>query len=128
MTVDPAELAAFLHERLDDDADAASEANATRWSPAGNAVDFQLWSDRFPDGVAQSRLAALNRANVWHIVNWAPPRVLAEVEAKRRIIRVCLDEGAVHQDLELPSRPNQVLRLLSLPYAGHPHYRPEWHP
>ncbi|WP_278235224.1 DUF6221 family protein [Isoptericola sp. AK164] len=126
MAVDPSELAAFLYRRLDDDADAASEANAARWSPAGNAVEFQIRSAPLQDGVAQSRLAALNRANVWHIVNWAPPRVLAEVEAKRRIIRVCLDEPAVPEDLGL--RRTQVLRLLSLPYAGHPHYRPEWHP
>ncbi|GAA4720178.1 hypothetical protein GCM10023216_06290 [Isoptericola chiayiensis] len=125
MTIDLAALATFLHERLDEDAGTAQDANATRWSPAGTEVDFEIWSDRLRDGVTLSRLKALNRANVWHIVNWAPPRVLAEVESKRRIIRLCLDEWVVPTDLGLRSRRDHVLRL---PYARHPQYRTEWRP
>lgn len=43
-----------------------------------------------------------------------PIRVLAECEAKRRIVE-WLPEWT-------------VLRLLALPYVGHPHYDEEWRP
>jgi hypothetical protein len=44
----------------------------------------------------------------------ARSRVLAECEAKRRIVTEC---GWV-----------TVMQLLALPYAGHPDYRQEWKP
>jgi hypothetical protein len=58
---------------------------------------------------------------------WGPARVLAEVDAKRRIL-----------DLMMPGRPvypgaygqayRDVLRLLALPYADRDGYRDEWRP
>jgi hypothetical protein len=44
-----------------------------------------------------------------------PARVLAECEAKRRIV-------------EQVNGMEYVLRLLALPYADHEDYRPEWRP
>jgi len=53
-----------------------------------------------------------------HIARWDPARVLAECEAKRRLI--ALGEKDSYWD--------DVLRLLALPYADHPDYRDEWRP
>jgi hypothetical protein len=61
-----------------------------------------------------------------------PERLVAEVEAKRRILAehalngwVCdtCDNGEVEQVFPCPT-----LRLLALPYADHPDYREEWRP
>lgn len=45
-------------------------------------------------------------------------RVLAECEAKRRIVE--------WDEVQLEEHP--VLRFLALPYADHPDYREEWKP
>lgn len=70
-----------------------------------------------------------------------PGRVLAECDAKRRIVehhaRVADPEGDDLADLcavcdangpEAQGWPCDTLRLLALPYADHPEYREEWRP
>jgi hypothetical protein len=51
--------------------------------------------------------------------------VLAEVDAKRRILDECgwAVKNGGGSAFVLP-----VLRLLALPYADHPDYRPDWAP
>ena len=79
-----------------------------------------------------------------HIARWDPARVLAEVAAKREIIKVVLwyeakidgEWGCCHSEDSIgegncPGRqPNdiEVLRLLALPYADRPGYRESWRP
>ena len=56
-------------------------------------------------------------------------RLLAECEAKRRIVEVALqaDDASAGADTGwLLSR--EVMELLALPYADHPDYREEWRP
>jgi Family of unknown function (DUF6221) len=55
-----------------------------------------------------------------HIADWHPTRVLAECDAKRRIV----------QRLAPPADgpDTGVLRLLALPYAEHADYREDWRP
>ncbi|WP_409186703.1 DUF6221 family protein [Amycolatopsis sp. VS8301801F10] len=73
-----------------------------------------------------------------HVARHDPARVLAEVDAKRKIIdehaepgddnvicRVCREPW--QGDFTVPL-PCPTLRLLALPYAGHPDYRQEWKP
>ena len=55
----------------------------------------------------------------YHVARWDPARVLAECDAKRRIIEHCGEW--VWPDC-------RVLHLLALPYADHPDYRAEWKP
>lgn len=65
-----------------------------------------------------------------HAANWDPKRVLAECDAKRRIIAACSAVLAV-RDWEYddaPSLAEETLKLLALPYAGRPGYRAEWKP
>lgn len=65
-------------------------------------------------------------AAVDFIARWNPARVLAECEAKRRIIVWHGDRNDCwfnsHGD------PCDHLTALARPYADHPDYRPEWDP
>jgi len=51
-----------------------------------------------------------------HFERFDPARVLAECDAKRRIVELISSPGP------------QALRLLALPYATHEDYLPEWKP
>lgn len=66
-----------------------------------------------------------------HIALHDPARVLAEVDAKRRIIEA--EQDRVVAEGPLPDRmrdlvETDVLRLLALPYADRDGYRAEWRP
>jgi len=64
-----------------------------------------------------------------HLGHNMPGRVLAECEAKRRIVELSwhhLGEDDYGWGMEEAKR--QVLVLLALPYADHPDYREEWRP
>jgi hypothetical protein len=84
-----------------------------------------------------------------HIARWDPARVLAECEAKRRIVDVYLDERsrrdvyqrddarAVEDEEQARRRRSSAARCrglefavesLALPYADRPDYREEWRP
>ena len=62
-----------------------------------------------------------------HFDRWNPNRVLAECEAKRRIV-----ESFAASEQPLTARTAEmavvrmVLRLLALPYAAHPDFDPAW--
>jgi hypothetical protein len=91
-------LTEFLRARLDED-QAAAEA----------------WSTPFSNPTAEQRE---------HIARHDPARVLAEVDAKRRIIVECeslIDDPAVRA-------METALCLLALPYADHPDYDQTWKP
>jgi hypothetical protein len=60
-----------------------------------------------------------------------PARVLAECEAKRRIVGWFQTLGAMTDRDSLETRHNELLHVLSalaLPHADHPDYRQEWKP
>ena len=81
-----------------------------------------------------------------HIARWDPARVLAECEAKRRIMEAhpmgpgadgswnytevvgcltCVSCG-VDGEAIIDAGPCPTLRALAAPYAEHPDFRPEW--
>ncbi|WP_328941506.1 DUF6221 family protein [Streptomyces sp. NBC_00250] len=75
--------------------------------------------------------------NARHIARHNPARVLAEVDAKRRILDEVVPEmdgmtDQIHSEWGVgPIDPSTyeslvLLRLLALPYASHPDYRDEW--
>jgi hypothetical protein len=96
------DLVKFLRARLDED-----EAAAKAWLPFGN-----------PDAAARAHVARLD-----------PGRVLAEVEAKRRIIAEHhpVDPCDAH-DASFDTIPCDTLLALASVYAEHPDYREEWKP
>ncbi|MFE0699141.1 DUF6221 family protein [Streptomyces sp. NPDC058872] len=141
MTVD---LVEFLTARLDED-ERVIEAPET-WT---------AFDENEPTGTRRvdvdhsfERVTACTRA--WrgvHIARHDPARVLAEVDAKRRIVErhgpavLCGGGGAqyynttrVCRSCESPKQfpeqawPCPTLRLLALPYAGHADYDEAWRP
>jgi hypothetical protein len=52
-----------------------------------------------------------------------PAKLLAECEAKRRIVEVNSADTWAAAHVWMPA---QTLRLLALPYADHPDYQPGW--
>lgn len=73
-----------------------------------------------------------------HIAQWDPARVLAECEAKRRLIaedettfpRSGLVERVIGPTAEMLHRETmtEVFRIMALPYVDHPDYLPDWKP
>jgi hypothetical protein len=108
-------LTEFLLARIDDDEAIAGDVAVERIR-IGRIIEYpaegedrSFWADY--DGAGPS-------------VSVGPHRVLAECEAKRRIVEVArfADEGPAGWGYR------SILRLLALPYADHPDYSPEWRP
>lgn len=127
------DLVKFLLARLDDTARRARAAKPGPWHADGGSV----YASHPTDEVAEYTESAE------HIAEHDPARVLAEVDAKRRIIdehtvRVPVEDSPylgpalVSELVYCPICRNDgecpTLRLLALPYREHPDYRPEWAP
>lgn len=65
-----------------------------------------------------------------HIARWDPARVLAECEAKRRIVERhhAAGRSGLCDECHAQVWPCPTLRALALPYADHPEFREEWRP
>ncbi len=103
------DLVTWLRAQLDDDERVAREA--VQWS----------------EGAAE--WANPGEPDWEHIARHGPARVLAEVDAKRRLLDylVALEDKALdgnwwNLDTDEPAK------LLALPYADRPGYRDEWNP
>lgn len=93
---------------------------------------------RNTEDVQGSRIGSWRLAPAYrptNLVAYHPARVLAECEAKRRIVGDESDGAAlyaVHErglwPDELTRWADQVLATLALPYADHPDYQQEWRP
>lgn len=99
-------LVEFLRARLNED-----EAAAKAWLPFGN-----------PDAAQRE-----------HIARHDPGRVLAEVEAKRRILdeyEQATGQYATHSQVSAGEEIGLrfALKALALPYAEHPDYDEAWRP
>lgn len=88
------------------------------------ATELQSWN---ADGIA-SGMDCLTSAEFRHIEHFDAERVLAECEAKRRIIDRY--ENTTFDDWAEPDREYErwILPLLALPYADHPDYEEPWRP
>jgi hypothetical protein len=64
---------------------------------------------------------------VAHMFLWSPDRVLAECEARRRIVEDYLAQLDSHRSGWDARTPRDIsVRALGLPYTGHPGYRDDW--
>lgn len=127
----PDDLVAFLFARLDEEAEIANRENT--W-PSGGAKTAADWNH--VAGEADSMLVA----------TFSPARVLAEVEAKRKIIALAADAWRHYQE-ELDfdgSRKysdggyedfraaweiwERTLLIMASVYADHADYDPSWKP
>jgi len=137
------DLVQFLRARLDEDEQAAAAASDGPWTPWRKARLHGLGQLEHAvmlpgDGIgSRATIVTASWLDAEHIARHNPARVLAEVDAKRRILDlheaaefeyadadVCLscDSGG-----PLPY-PCPTVRLLALPYADHPDYHDEWRP
>lgn len=127
-----AELVAFLRARLDEDEETAHATNETM-----GQLNLH-WSAR-PEDEAFSKVVAAGRYDVArelgpvdaaHIARHDPARVLAEVEAKRDVVRLAERAHDYHETFMngFGAAMEGALRLFALAYADHPDYRPEWRP
>ena len=133
------DLTGFLLARIAEDVAAASLATPGPWW--GND---QGWEDANGEPIIQAPYHPIDATSqdVEHVAKWNPARVLAECEAKRRIVEAhpdghepgeavpfcstCEPEGPWNPATHRYQCP--TLRLLALPYADHPDYREEWRP
>jgi hypothetical protein len=134
------ELVAFLRQCLDQDERVAREASdaarSANW--IAGAEGSVISTD--PQSELHIRGAVLSLDDIGvHIARWDPARVLAEVEAKRRIIADIVDE-ATWLDLSCdmdrrigprdeatePYLGDQLAKLVAQPYAGRPGWRDDW--
>ncbi|MFD3535223.1 DUF6221 family protein [Streptomyces sp. NPDC058664] len=155
------DLIAFLRARLDDDEQTALSwpEDSRRWQTVGGRrLSYRNGSSQTVTAIDISNASSLWNEQIYvkydldgaaeHIARQDPARVLAEVDAKRRM--VALHEpvtlhaggGAAHFDTtrvcrscEPPKQfpetayPCATLRLMALPYADrHPDYRDAWRP
>jgi hypothetical protein len=126
-------LAEFLLARIAEDEADARDAfyDGQRWVPEEEAV---VAADKDLDAV----LFLDRKRDATHAANWSPARVLAECEAKRRIVELhsgqheCVGEkyGDPHACIMVADWSvyalDPTLLLLALPYADHESYQPEW--
>jgi hypothetical protein len=141
-----ADLIAFLRARLDVDEAVARETTPGPWRNTPTARHHATASGRTEEAVFGTEAARVattgepsdrqNLINAEHIVRFADPaRVLAEVEAKRRIIRRYEEQESAPGRDENDEGINGLIaglyvatQVLALPYADHPDYREEWRP
>jgi hypothetical protein len=124
------ELVAWLREQLDDDervaracVDAAGPERQGEPFTDGSGTAERDAFPSYPWGNLDAELTFMQGPG-------HPARVLAEVDAKRRIVTMIVDRKTWRSvppptfiDLDIES---QVLELLALPYADRPGYREEW--
>lgn len=112
-------LAEFLLARIAEDEAVAAELGEL-WLIASDA-DRRMLGTGVREGMS-SVFGVADGASAGS----APARLVAELDAKRRIVEYC--SGQVPADDRDGSGTHgfTVLLLLALPYADHPDYRPEW--
>ncbi|MFJ9887192.1 DUF6221 family protein [Streptomyces sp. NPDC091287] len=144
------DLVAFLRARFDEDEQTARAAAARpsgvsgeRWRVSGTHSDDggTYWSvttvssdDRVGVieliGSGMSGGGAHTEEVAQHVVHHAPARVLAEVDAKREVLRLA---SAAHDYYEtfmsgFAAEMEKALRLFAVAYADHPDYKNTWRP
>jgi hypothetical protein len=126
------DLVKFLRARLDDD---ERDAQAVGYSTA-EAVDG-LWDSKFVQlrgSVTTYNTTELPADLAVHMARHDPARVLAEVDAKRRLLDKThpelqwADSAAEGEWGNYQEAALDFLKIMALPYADHPDYRPEWAP
>ena len=146
MTTGTLTLAAFLLERIAEDEASAREAGGAEWGSWNRS-----WDSGARDIASDERLFTVPEPMDEHIARHDPARVLAECEAKRRIVEIHVvgdpDEWAPEQwacrlcqwdeDCDSPKQDHQygagrfpcaTLRTLAAIYAEHPDYDEGWRP
>lgn len=123
-----ATITEFLLARIAEDEEAARLA--TQGTPSGDG--YGPWRESYDDGPTvtvfdypadRTIVRVEDSSDQEHIIRWHPARVLAECEAKRRIVYYLRADSKGPAPLV---RTDAILRDLALPYAAHPDYLDGW--
>ncbi|WND33976.1 DUF6221 family protein [Streptomyces sp. BB1-1-1] len=138
-----ADLVAFLRARLDADEQAAQDAGGKAWKWEQHYGDMCNdptceYGELATDDTVLMNVHGYDIRSPWqgaaHIERHHPARVLADIEATRKIVDglaeldanpALLTDAALH--LQRHVLLSVVLQLAAV-HAGHPDYRPEWRP
>ncbi|MEU4772951.1 DUF6221 family protein [Micromonospora sp. NPDC023644] len=125
------DLATWLRAQLDDDERVAREAlhpdaaNPGVWTTEHHNSEHHSEPNRCH--IAEDRSGhywtvarEVFIPNAEHMARWDPGRVLAEVDAKQRILDDCEERRSI--------QARRLMQLIALPYADRPGYRDEWRP
>lgn len=133
------DLVEFLLTRIAEDEGVAQAATSGPWVRYGKgrfydytvglAPAFVPWpqtgGNRSPGrDYSAEVVGGVQEADGAHIARWDPARVLAECEAKRRIVGYHSVPDPHDHGEGCPGC--DTMRALALPYADHPDYRAEW--
>jgi len=119
-------LTEFLLARIAEDEAVARAVTPGPWriEKTSSHMDKETWAvadvERFR-GYTNHVAVGEDKPLAIYIARHDPARVMAECEAKRRIVEM-IDDGQIDDDYL------RVRRALALPYADHPDYLPEWKP
>ena len=117
-------LTEFLLARIAEDEALAQVATPGQWDRDSGwsitAPPPEDWSG--PYVVVETK----QRNDAEFIASHNPARVLAECEAKRRIVELHPEMLEWCQGCAYEAYPCRTLRALALPYSDHPDYLPEW--
>ena len=112
-------LADFLLARIAEDESVAREATPGHWVADRDFLDTESGEggDAYIYASGQMIVGAASDEDAAFVERNDPERVLAECEAKRRI---------VERFAPTCNGYSELIAILALPYADHPDYREEW--
>lgn len=131
-------LERFLHARFQEEEriarDAITGAPGAVWGVMADEIEQVLtsWDGRTTHTPMVQFGAEDPVQLLTHVARHDPARVLRELEAKRALLEEhrVRDDGRCRtcREAACPRSPCTTLRLLAVPYAGHPGYDDSWRP
>lgn len=139
------DLVTWLRQQLDDDERVARAATSAPWihhvAPDPSGPDHTLLTgEHGVISVGFMQDDPIRPADAEHIARHDPAQVLAEVDAKRRILDAYVDAVRMERLMDETDDDGKwdwlfksealegAVKLLALPYADRPGYREEWRP
>lgn len=124
----------FFLARIAEDEAAARAATPGPWEVQNGAPSL-VYGDP-PHGVFVCNTGVGGRQvhdDATHIARWDPARVLAECDAKRRMLEALRYLAELPEGMTMPDRESAMLLdvavgAMAAVYADHPDFREEWRP